>query len=192
MARDTTDVVLRVYRVDGVHVLGAAGVAAQTARIDSLGRRVLEHKDSALVTPARYVVRARTMAAFASLFRGTALFIERGLPVRSLLPGVVNFFVTALASLRSQILGDFGGSRTCHHCARRLSALRGNRRGRLALGKVDGKQKEDRQRKSSICPGTYRHRRVPRQSRFAMKVKQGKFIESRYEETVPNCSLPRF
>jgi len=75
MAGDTTDVVLRVYRVDGVHVLSAAGVAAQTARIDSLRRSILEHEDLGLVAAARYVFRARTMAAFASLFRGTALFI---------------------------------------------------------------------------------------------------------------------
>jgi hypothetical protein len=75
MARNATDIVLRMYRIDSVHVLRAAGVATQAAGVDFLRGSVLEHEYLAFVAPSRHVVRARTMAALAALLGWATLFI---------------------------------------------------------------------------------------------------------------------
>src|SRR5271170_3735742 len=134
MAGDATDVVLAVYRVDGVHVLSAAGVAGQTTRVDFLRRSTLEHKDLRFVTAARHVVGARTMAALAALVRRPAFCIEGRLPVRRFLPTVVDFLVTGLAGLGAQVLRGLRRwrRRGGRGCAGRLSNFSGYRRGSLS------------------------------------------------------------
>ena len=107
VARDATDGVLAVYRVDGVHVLSAAGMAGQTTRVDFLRRSILKYKDLGFVAAAGHVIGARTVATFATLFRRTALRVEGRLPVGRFLPTVVDFLVTGLAGLGAQILGGF-------------------------------------------------------------------------------------
>jgi hypothetical protein len=75
VARSATNVVLRVSRVDSVHVLRAAGMAAQAAGVDFFRGSVLEHEYFGFVAAARYVVRARTMATLAALLGWATLFI---------------------------------------------------------------------------------------------------------------------
>ena len=104
MAGNATDVILRVYRVDGVHVLRAPGVARHAARIDFLGRSVLEGEDFGYVPAARYVVGTGAVATFATLVRRTAFGIESSLPVRRFFPAIVDFLVAGLAGLRTHIL----------------------------------------------------------------------------------------
>ena len=45
MAGDAADVILRMYRIDGVHVLRAAGVAGQAAFIDCLRGCLFEQEE---------------------------------------------------------------------------------------------------------------------------------------------------
>src|SRR5271169_2671687 len=115
MARDAADVVLCVYRVDGVHVLSAASVAGQTTRVDFFRRSVLEQEYLCFVTAACHVVGARTMATFATLFRRTAFRVEGRLPVWRFLPTVIDFLVTGLAGLGAQELGGFRRCRRGGH-----------------------------------------------------------------------------
>jgi len=132
VAGDAADVILAVYRVDGVHVLSAAGVTRQTAGVDFFRRSILEHKDLGFVAATRHVIRARTVAALAALVRRSFFRVEGRLPVRRLLPTVVDFFVTGLASLRSQILGQIGGRRRGGRgCTGGLSRLSRSRWGSL-------------------------------------------------------------
>ncbi len=60
------------------------------------------------VAAAGHVLRARAMTALATLLRRAAGFVQRGFPVRSLRPGVVNLFMTRLAGVRSYVLGGVG------------------------------------------------------------------------------------
>src|SRR5580698_4753053 len=119
MAGDAADAVLAVYRVDGVHVLSAAGVAGQTAGIDLFRRSILKYKDLGFVTAAGHVIGSRAMAALATLVRRSAFRVEGRLPVRRFLPTVVDFLVTGLAGLGAQVLGGFGRwrRRGGHGCA---------------------------------------------------------------------------
>jgi len=130
-----TDVVLGVDRVDGVHVLRAAGMAAHTASVNLFGRSGLENEDLGFVAATGHVVGAGSVATLASLARWTTFRVESGLPMRRLLPAVVNFLVTSLAGLRSHVLGNFRGSRT-RRCGGGLRALIGNGLGGLARSKT--------------------------------------------------------
>lgn len=86
MAGDATDIVLGVYRVDGIHMLRAARVATQTAGVDFFRRSILEHEYLRLVTAARHMVGSGTMATFATLMGWSAFRIQRRLPMRRFLP----------------------------------------------------------------------------------------------------------
>ena len=70
MAGDAADVVLRMDRVDGIHVLRAAGVTSQAASVDFLRRSILEQEYFRFVAAAGHMVGAGTMAALATLLRG--------------------------------------------------------------------------------------------------------------------------
>src|SRR5208282_416844 len=133
VTRDAADVILAVYRVDGVHVLSATGVARQTTGVDFFRRSILEHKDLGFVPAARHVVCARTVAALATLVRSSSFRVESRLPVRGFLPTVIDFLVTGLAGLGAQILGGFGRwrRRGGRGCAGGLSSLSRYRRCRL-------------------------------------------------------------
>jgi hypothetical protein len=101
MAGNAADVVLRMHRIDGIHVFGATGVARQAAGVDLLRRVVLKNKNLGDIPAASDVRRSGPVAALASLVRRTAFRIERGLPMRTLLPSVVNVLVAGLADLCS-------------------------------------------------------------------------------------------
>src|SRR5271155_3558451 len=138
VAGDAADVILAVYRVDRVHVLSAAGVARQTAGVDFFRRSILEHKDLGFVAATRDVIRAGTVAALA---RRSCFRVEGRLPVRSLLPTVVDFFVTGLAGLGSQILGRIGGRRFGGRgCTGGLSSVGRCRWGSLTSCEGDGEK----------------------------------------------------
>ena len=96
------------------------GVAGQTASVNLLGGSAFKDENLGFIAAAGDVVRAGTVAAFAALMRGPTFCIEPGLPMRRSFPGVVEFFVTALASLRANISRGFVG-----RCAGRRGALRG-------------------------------------------------------------------
>lgn len=108
MAGDAAHVVLRVQRVDGVHVLRSTNMAGHAARIDVFCRGVLEGEDFGYVAAAGDVLRTGPMATFAALVRGAAFGVEGGFPVRRFLPAVVDFLVTGLAGLRSYVFGCIG------------------------------------------------------------------------------------
>lgn len=109
MAGDTTHVTPGVLRIDGIHVLVAARMARQAPRVNFLGGVFLENENLGLVSAASNVVCARTVASFAALVRRTTLGIERGLPVGSFLPIIIDIFMTSLASVRTDIVGSVGG-----------------------------------------------------------------------------------
>ena len=99
MAGDATDIVLGVYRVNGIHMLRATRVATQTAGVDFFRGSILEYEYLGLVAAARHVVGSRTVATFATLMGRSAFRIQRRLPVRRLLPAIVDFLMTGLAGL---------------------------------------------------------------------------------------------
>lgn len=68
---------------------------------------IFEDENLADVSAARNVLGARTMASLASLMRRAALGVQRGFPVRGLLPAVVNSFVAGLAGIASYVLRGF-------------------------------------------------------------------------------------
>jgi hypothetical protein len=103
VAGDATDIVLGVHRVDGVPVLRAAGMAGEAAFVDLLGRVILKDKNLGDVSAASDVRRSGPVAALASLVRWAVFGIEGGLPVRTLLPAVVNVLVASLADFCSYI-----------------------------------------------------------------------------------------
>ncbi len=112
MAADTADVRLGVGRAVKVRV--RSRVTGQALGVNFFGRVLRGIEYLADVAPTGHMVRAGAMAALATLVRGTSLFVERGLRVRSFFPGVVDFLVTGFAGLRSHILGGVGGRRTGH------------------------------------------------------------------------------
>jgi hypothetical protein len=67
MAGNAAHVILRMYRIDGVHVLRATGVAGHAAGVDLLGRVSLKHKNLGYVPAASDVRRSGSMATLASL-----------------------------------------------------------------------------------------------------------------------------
>ena len=104
MAVGTTDAILGVDRVDGVHVLCAPSVAAHAASIDLLRGVVLENEKLGFVAGILYVCRCRPVAALAPHFGGVTRFVQARLPMRRLLPSYVQFFVAGLASVCGCIL----------------------------------------------------------------------------------------
>src|ERR1700722_16425081 len=109
MAGNTTDVILRVFRADRVHLLRTAGVAGHTRVFVLLGGVSLENKDLCNISPAGNVSRSGAMAGFAALVRWTAFRIQCGLPVRRLFPSVIKGVVAGFADLRTHI-GGFAGN----------------------------------------------------------------------------------
>ena len=144
MAGNAADVVLRMHRIDGIHVFGATGVARQAAGVDILCRVILEDKNLGDIPATSDVGRSWPMTAFASLVRRAALRIERGLPVRTLLPGVVNVVVASLADFRSYIFGRRRSA--CGRLVRRaLVLLRRTRRFFLGLSPNERRKQTERE-----------------------------------------------
>jgi len=190
MAGNAADVVLRMDRVDGIHVLRATSVTSQAASVDFLRSSILEQEYFRFVAAAGHMVGAGAMAALATLLRRTAQFIQRGLPVRRFLPRVVKIFVTSLASLRSHVLGDLGGRRTNHGCAGGLCALSRRRRS-LAQGNADDENRQCRECKNPMRLGTsFRQQIFPDIAVVILKERTNSNGD-RYATTVPYCSRLR-
>ena len=109
VAADTADVRLGVGRAVKVRV--RSRVTGQALGVNLFGRVLRGIEYLARVAAARHVLRSRTMATLATLVRG--LLIECGLPMRGLLPGVVDLLMTGFASIRSHVLGGLGVGRGC-------------------------------------------------------------------------------
>jgi hypothetical protein len=60
------------------------------------------------------MVGSGSMTALTTLVRRTPLCVEGCLPVWRFLPATVNFVVTGLAGVRSNILGNIGGRRAVY------------------------------------------------------------------------------
>jgi hypothetical protein len=67
MAGNTGHIVLRMQGIDGLHVFGTRGVAAETAAVDALDGSVLESENLGLVSGAFDVFLARPVTRFAAL-----------------------------------------------------------------------------------------------------------------------------
>lgn len=108
VAGDATDIVLRVDRVDRVHMLRPAGVATHASGVDFLGRSILERENFGFVAPAVNVRFPGTMASFTTLPLRTFLGVECRYKVRRSLEMVEKILrrhicVTRLARLRSYV-----------------------------------------------------------------------------------------
>ena len=130
MARRAAYVVFRMFRIDGVHVLRATGMAGEALGVDFLRGVFAEDENLRFVTAASNVRGTGSVATLASLMRRAALCIKSGFPVRTLLPVVVNIFVTRLAHLRAD---EFGGTR----CRGRSNGfVLSGRSGRVCAGRL--------------------------------------------------------
>ena len=119
MAGDATHIILRMLRVDGIHVLRAASMAVEAPRVDLLCGSHLEFENLGLVSSAVDVGLPRTVATLASLPRRAFLRIQRGHKVWGIL------------KMLEEILG-------WHICVAGLAGLgayieRGIRRARISL-----------------------------------------------------------
>ena len=123
MTGNATHVILSMLRVDVVHVLRAARVARQAARVDLLGRMVLEDKNLCDIAPSGNMSGPGTMTSFASLVRWTSLGVERRLPMRRFLPVVVDILVAGLAGFRSDIVGSIRWRAGCFGLAWRRAGM---------------------------------------------------------------------
>jgi hypothetical protein len=96
-----------MLRVDCIHVLRAAGVAAQAARINLFGGGFFEEEEFGGVGRISNVTGSGTVTVLAAVLRDAAFFV-RLLPVRAFLPAIVNVLVAGLAGLRTCVLAGFG------------------------------------------------------------------------------------
>ncbi len=80
VARNTTDVVLLMNGVEGVHVFGRRGMTGQATVVNLLGGVLGENENLRFIPAASDVGRPWTMAAFATLVRRPPLGIERRSP----------------------------------------------------------------------------------------------------------------
>ena len=103
---DAAHVALSMQRVHRIHVLGATGMARQTAVVDVFGRMIFEDKDLRYVAASGDVRCTRTMATFASLLGWTSVRVKCCLPVRGLLPSLVNVLMAGRANFRTHIAGS--------------------------------------------------------------------------------------
>ena len=106
MARNAGDIVLRVQRIDRRHVFRAGRMARQAARVNVFGGSLLEKKKLRGIGRIGDVTRRRSVARLAPLLGRSPARIERGVPVRTLLPAGVFVRVADFAGLRSNIIGS--------------------------------------------------------------------------------------
>jgi hypothetical protein len=97
MAGRAAYIILRMHRIDGVHVLRAARVAGKALGVDFFRGVLAENENLGLVTAASHVRGPGAMATFASLMRRPAFGIECGFPVRCCFPVLVDLCVTSFA-----------------------------------------------------------------------------------------------
>lgn len=116
MAGDAADVVPQVHRIDGAHVLRAAGMAVEAAGTDLLCRCTFEGKYFGLVSSAVDVSLPRTVTSFAAMPLGALLHIQSGGKVRGILEALEEsfdgeIFVTGLARLGANVERGIGRAR---------------------------------------------------------------------------------
>jgi len=128
---DTADLRLGVGRAVKVRV--RTRVTGQALGVNLFGRVLRGIEYLARVAATRYVLCSGTMAALATLLRGTALRVQCGFPMRRFLPRVIDLLVTGLAGFRSHILGSFRGGCSGSWCVTGLNAF--SRRWRTGLGR---------------------------------------------------------
>ena len=87
MARDATNAILGMLRVDCIHVLCATRVAAQAARINFFGGGFFEKEEFGGVGRISGVARCGAVTVLAAVLRDPA-FLVRLLPVRAFLPAI--------------------------------------------------------------------------------------------------------
>jgi hypothetical protein len=97
---------------------------------------IFEYKYLSFVAAAGYVVRAGTVAAFATLARG--LLVLGGLPMRRFFPPVIDLLMTSLTGFSAHIFGGCGRRsrrrKAGRRRTRRLDAARGTLLASLARG----------------------------------------------------------
>jgi hypothetical protein len=129
-------------------------MAGQTPSACLLSRTTFEHENLGLVASARHVLGARPMATLAALVRWSAFGVKRCLPVRSLFPTVIDFFVAGLAGLRADILRYLGGGLCwrgglCRLTVTGLGVLVGDLLTSLARGGDNREKTQPREQKKS-------------------------------------------
>ena len=160
MAGDATDGILRMFRVNCIHVLRAARVAGQAAVVDFQARSVLESKKFGDIAAAGNVGRSGSMAGFTPLVRRAASCVQRRLPVRCFFPATIDIFVASLTNIGAQILRLRG--RLCRSRCRRGwlgSGFRcGAELGRWGAWACENKDKNSKNRRAENANS---HRRSP-------------------------------
>src|SRR5580698_1194233 len=121
VAANTAD--LRLGMGGAVKVRVRSRVTGQALGVNLFGRVLCGIEYLGYVAAARHVLRPGTVAAFAALMGGSSFGIECGLPVRRLLPVVVEIFVAYLTGLRPHVFGRFRGRRTGRWWVIGLNAL---------------------------------------------------------------------
>ena len=106
VAVDTADVAAGVARFRKMRLPMAFAMATQAARTGLLSRLPRETENPGFVAAPGNVIRAGAMAALAALAR--RFLIQRGLPVRTFLPRVVDVLMTGLAGFGSHVFGGIG------------------------------------------------------------------------------------
>ena len=119
MAGNTAHIVFRMYGIQRIHVLRAAGMAGHAAFVDLFGGSALESEDFGYVTATSDVSGTGPVARFTALMRRAFFRIERGLPVSRFFPVTENLVVAGFTRFRA----DVGGS-----------GLIGRRAGRVGRG----------------------------------------------------------
>jgi len=104
MAGNAADVILRMHRVDCIHVLRAAGMASQALSVDFFGGCFFKKEELGGVGWISRVAGRCTVTVLAAVLRDPA-FLVRLLPVRTFLPAIVNLRVTGLAGFRAGVFG---------------------------------------------------------------------------------------
>src|SRR5208282_924151 len=116
VAGNATDVILQMHRVDGIHVLRAAGMAVQAAGADLLRRCFLKSENLGLVSSSVDVGLPRTVATLATLPLRAFLCIQSSYKVRRILKPLEKPFdwhvcVAGLAGFGAYVQGRIRGAR---------------------------------------------------------------------------------
>src|ERR1700683_1392234 len=109
MAGNAADVILRMHRVDCIHVLRAAGMASQALSVDFFGGCFFKKEELGGVGWISNMTGSCAVTILAAVLRDPSSLV-RLLPVRAFLPAVVNLRVAGLAGFRA---GVFGSLRLC-------------------------------------------------------------------------------
>lgn len=108
VAGDATHVVLRVHRIDRIHVLRAAGVAREAASVNLFGGGFFEEEELGGIRRVRDVSSGGAVAIFAAVLSDSTFF-QSLLPVRARFPALVDVFMAGLAGFCAGVFVWDGG-----------------------------------------------------------------------------------